>query len=41
MTKILLINGRILNLLGSREPDVYGEENLNNIESLLVDEDKS
>ena len=41
MTKILLINGPNLNLLGSREPDVYGEENLNNIESLLVDEAKS
>lgn len=41
MTKILLINGPNLNLLGSREPDVYGGENLNNIESLLVDEAKS
>ncbi|MEC9415767.1 MAG: type II 3-dehydroquinate dehydratase [Pseudomonadota bacterium] len=37
MTKILLINGPNLNLLGSREPDVYGKENLKNIENLLMD----
>jgi len=41
MSKILLINGPNLNLLGSREPDVYGEENLKDIESLLVNKAKN
>lgn len=35
MTKILLINGPNLNLLGSREPDVYGHTTLANLEGEL------
>ena len=36
MANILLINGPNLNLLGTREPDVYGEMNLDKIESRLT-----
>lgn len=35
MTKILLINGPNLNLLGSREPDVYGHTTLADVEREL------
>jgi len=36
MASLLLINGPNLNLLGSREPGVYGETNLSDVESRLT-----
>ncbi len=36
MSKFLLINGPNLNLLGSREPDVYGATRLEDIEARCV-----
>jgi len=35
MTKILLLHGPNLNLLGTREPDVYGRMTLENIDARL------
>ncbi len=35
MSKILLINGPNLNLLGTREPEIYGDTSLQDIENKL------
>ena len=35
MSKLLLINGPNLNLLGTREPDVYGNTDLKEVEKSL------
>lgn len=38
MSKILILNGPNLNLLGRREPEIYGSANLGDLENLLKEE---
>ena len=41
MTKYMLLNGPNLNLLGTREPKIYGSESLSDIEATLSEISKN
>ncbi|MDE6677896.1 MAG: type II 3-dehydroquinate dehydratase [Ruminococcus sp.] len=41
MKKILVIHGPNLNLLGEREPDVYGDNGIDNLNNNIVDRSKA